>query len=62
MQDIILSLVFASALLFFMIHPATVLTEWTARYLPLSLSARNTVAVVMTIVLALLAGAALRWL
>ncbi len=62
MQDIVLSLVFASAVLFFMIYPATLLTEWTARHLSLSLHARNKVAVIITIALALLAGAALRWL
>lgn len=62
MQEVILSLVFASAVLFFMIYPATLLTEWAGRWLPMSMQARNTVAVLMTVLLALMAGMALRWL
>ncbi|WP_294948839.1 hypothetical protein [Sulfurivirga sp.] len=62
MLDGILVLVFASALLFFMIWPATVITRWLCRHSERLRRWRNPLAVALTVMLALGAGAALRWL
>ena len=62
MLNIVLTLVFASALLFFMIWPATLITRWLTTLSPYLLRWRNPLAVVLTITLAVGAGAALRWL
>ena len=62
MMDWVLMLVFASALLFFMIWPATVITRWLAARFPFWQRWRNHTAVILTIALAMGAGSLLRWL
>jgi len=62
MSPLILTLVFATAIGFFMIQPANQLAGWVVQNWPRLERNQNGLAVSLTLVLALLVGAALAYL